>query len=224
MSAWIDCLSLFDAFCCCCCFCCHGLFVLPGKCSKRSFLYHLNQAGAPWGFLHHDEKLLHNMWNFLSHSAYDFSLDFSWHQKTNCRRANSCLLGWERVMETRAEIHFNWVYTFSAMLSSLRNWANNDRYRLRPSTLAQLSGVYWRKMIKVPNADFRGKSFLVTRPIAFLIPSYTRRMSPQAFSIWELRVFQCLLAKVACVFRCELFYIGLLAYTSFSGVERNRLS
>jgi len=28
--------------------------------------------------------------------------------------------------------------TFSAMLSSLRNWANHDRYRLRPSTPAQL--------------------------------------------------------------------------------------
>ena len=31
-----------------------------------------------------------------------------------------------------------WVCTFSAMLSSLRNWANHDRYRLRPSTPAQL--------------------------------------------------------------------------------------
>ena len=45
---------------------------------------------------------------------------------------------WERVMETQAEFHFSWVYTFSAMLSSLRNWANHDRYRLRPSTPAQL--------------------------------------------------------------------------------------
>jgi len=51
---------------------------------------------------------------------------------------NNCLLGCERVMETRAEFHFSWVYTFSAMLSSLRNWANHDRYRLPPSTPAQL--------------------------------------------------------------------------------------
>ena len=53
-------------------------------------------------------------------------------------QSNNCLLGWERVMETRAVFHFSWVYTFSAMLSSLRNWANHDRYRLRPSTPAQL--------------------------------------------------------------------------------------
>ena len=52
--------------------------------------------------------------------------------------ATTCLRGWERVMETQAVFHFSWVYTFSAMLSSLRNWANHDRYRLRPSTPAQL--------------------------------------------------------------------------------------
>ena len=34
-------------------------------------------------------------------------------------------------METRAKFHLSWVYTFSAMLSSLRNWANHDRYPLR---------------------------------------------------------------------------------------------
>jgi len=33
---------------------------------------------------------------------------------------------------------FSWVYTFSVMFSSLRNWANHDRYRLRPSTRAEL--------------------------------------------------------------------------------------
>jgi len=36
-------------------------------------------------------------------------------------QSNNYLLGWERVMETRAVFHFSWVYTFSAMLSSLRN-------------------------------------------------------------------------------------------------------
>jgi len=62
-------------------------------------------------------------------------------QRYNCFSVSvreDCLLGWERVMETRAEFHFSCVYTFSAMLSSLRNWANHDRYRLRPSTPVQL--------------------------------------------------------------------------------------
>ena len=53
-------------------------------------------------------------------------------------QSNSCLLGCERIMENRAEFHFSWVYTFSAMLDSLPNWANDDRYRLRPSAPVQL--------------------------------------------------------------------------------------
>ena len=32
----------------------------------------------------------------------------------------------ERVMTTRAEFHFSWVYTFSAMLSFLRIWASDS--------------------------------------------------------------------------------------------------
>ena len=59
-------------------------------------------------------------------------------QKYELLQRNSRLLGCERVMETRAEFHFSWVYTFSATLNSLLNWANHDRYRLRPSTPAQL--------------------------------------------------------------------------------------
>jgi len=42
-------------------------------------------------------------------------------QKYEMLQSNSRLLGCERVMETRAEFHFSWVYTFSATLSSLRN-------------------------------------------------------------------------------------------------------
>ena len=53
-------------------------------------------------------------------------------------QSNSCLLWCKKVMETRVEFHFSCVYTFSATLSSLRNWANHGRYRLRPSTPAQL--------------------------------------------------------------------------------------
>jgi len=51
-------------------------------------------------------------------------------QKYILLQGNSCLLGYEKVMETQAEFHFSWVYIFSAMLSSWRNWANHDRYRL----------------------------------------------------------------------------------------------
>ena len=59
-------------------------------------------------------------------------------QKYEPLQSNRRLLGCERVMGTWAEFHFSWVYTFSAKLSFLRNWANNDRYRLWPSTPAQL--------------------------------------------------------------------------------------
>jgi len=65
-------------------------------------------------------------------------IDFLLAQKYELLQSNSRLLRCERVMETRVEFHFSWLYTFSATLSSLRNWANNDRYRLRPSTPAQL--------------------------------------------------------------------------------------
>ena len=59
-------------------------------------------------------------------------------QKYGLLQSNNCLLGRERVVETREEFHFSWFYIFSALLSSLLNWANHDRYRLRPSTPARL--------------------------------------------------------------------------------------
>jgi len=34
--------------------------------------------------------------------------------------------------------HFSWVYIFSVMHRSLKNWTNHDRYRLRSSTTTQL--------------------------------------------------------------------------------------
>ena len=49
---------------------------------------------------------------------------------------NKEFAGCERVMTTRAEFHFSWVYTFSATLRSLRilsTWST-ERDRLRPST------------------------------------------------------------------------------------------
>ena len=65
-------------------------------------------------------------------------IDFLLAQKHELLQSNSRPLGCERVMETWAEFHFSWIYTFSATLSSLRNWENNDRYWLRPSTPVQL--------------------------------------------------------------------------------------
>jgi len=49
-----------------------------------------------------------------------WKFDFFLAQNCELLLSNNCLLGRERVMETRAELHFSWVYTFSAMLSSLR--------------------------------------------------------------------------------------------------------
>ena len=76
-------------------------------------------------------------------------------------QSNNCLLGWERVMETRAEFHFSWVYTFSAMLSSLRNWTNHDRYWLRPSTPAQLC---WSSSRLQPLQNNNLIKFAIIRP------------------------------------------------------------
>ena len=76
-------------------------------------------------------------------------------------QSNNCLLGCERVMETRMEFHFSWVYTFSAMLSSLRNWANDDRYRLRPSTPAQLC---WSSSRQQPLQNNNLIKFTIIRP------------------------------------------------------------
>ena len=97
------------------------------------------------GYLHHHEMLLYNLWSLyttvrVAPQAAGFCrswiFDF-FAQNYELLQSNNCLLGCEKVMETWAEFHSSWVYTFSAMLSCLRNWANHDRYRLRPSTPAQ---------------------------------------------------------------------------------------
>ena len=82
-------------------------------------------------------------------------------QKYELLQNNSRLLGCEKVMETRAKFHFNWIYTFSAMLSSLRNWANNDRYRLRSSTPAQLC---WSSNRLQPLQNFNLIKFTIIQP------------------------------------------------------------
>ena len=82
-------------------------------------------------------------------------------QKYELLQSNSRLLVCERVMETRAEFHFSWVYTFSATLSSLRNWANNGRCRLLPSTPAQLC---WSSSRLQPLQNYNLITFALIRP------------------------------------------------------------
>ena len=88
-------------------------------------------------------------------------IDFRLAQKYELLQSNSRLLGCERFMKTRAEFHFSWVYTFSAILSSLRNSANNDRYRLRPSTPAQLC---WSSSRLQPLQNYNLIIFALIRP------------------------------------------------------------
>ena len=76
-------------------------------------------------------------------------------------QSNNCLLGSEKVMETRAEFHFSWVYTFSVMLSSLRNSANHDRYRLRHSTPSLLC---WSSSRLQPLQNYNLIKFAIIRP------------------------------------------------------------
>jgi len=88
-------------------------------------------------------------------------IDFLLAQKYELLQSNNRLLGCERVMEARAEFHFSWVYTFSITLSSLRNWANNDRYRLRHSTPAQLC---WSSSRLQPLQNYNLIKFALIRP------------------------------------------------------------
>ena len=100
---------------------------------------------------------------FWMNEETKFNLPPIWHERkfSSQLQSNSRLLGCERVMETRAEFHFSWVYTFSVTLSSLRNWANNDRYRLRPSTPAQLC---WSSSRLQPLQNYNLVKFAQIRP------------------------------------------------------------
>jgi len=124
-----------------------SLFLLQGKSIKKVLhLHHIQQAGALEDFF----TIMKCFWTTCeaSHTTVRVATQVagfcrSWRfdllaQNYELLRSSNCLLGCEMVMETRTEFHFSWVYTFSAMLSSLQNWANHDRYRLRHSTPAQL--------------------------------------------------------------------------------------
>ena len=106
-------------------------------------------------------------------------------QKYELLQSNSRLLGCERVMETREEFHFRWVYTFSATLSSLRNWANNDRYRLRPSTPAQLC---WSSSKLQPLQNYNLIKFALIRPSTL---NHDRNLSEPESQSQRVSLHQC---------------------------------
>ena len=85
----------------------------------------------------------------------------SWHKNMNCYRATVVCLDAKGLLETREEFHFSWVYTFSATLCSLWNWANNDTYRLRPSIPAQLC---WSSSRLQPLQNYNLIKFALIRP------------------------------------------------------------
>ena len=175
LRAWIDCLLLFHFLLYLLLF---SLFLLQ---RSLSFAGKMRQEGSSpsyaagrrlGGFLHHHEILLDSLWSFLHSSARRSSsgrffrswrFDFLLAQNFELLQNNSCLLGCKRFVETCAEFRFSWVYTFSAMLSFLRNWANHDRYRLRPSTPAQLC---WSSSRLQPLQKTNLIKFAIIRPSA----------------------------------------------------------
>ena len=126
----VYCCFIFRCVCCCFLFFrCRGLFLLQGKCAKKVLLHHMQQADA-LEFLHIMKcfcttcEALYTTVRMAPQAAGFYRsgrIDFLLAQKYELLQSNSRLLGYERVMETRAEFHFSWVYTFSATLSSLQN-------------------------------------------------------------------------------------------------------
>jgi len=119
-----------------------SLFLLQGRSTEKVLLHHMHQASVLEDFV----TIMKCFWTtceactqqcawllkrlfFCRSWRFDFLA-----QNYELLQSNNCLLGCERVMETQAEFHFSWVYTFSAMLSSLQNWANNDRYQIPVAT------------------------------------------------------------------------------------------
>jgi len=87
-------------------------------------------------------------------------LTSTWHKNMNCYRVTVVCLDAKWLWKP-GQFHFSWVYTFSAMLRCLRNWANNDRYRLRPSTPAQLC---WSSSRLQPLQNYNLIKFALIRP------------------------------------------------------------
>ena len=133
-------------------------------------LHHMQQAGALVDFF----AIMKRFWTTCNalyttvrvapHAdgfCRSWRFDFFLAQNYELLQSNNCLLGSEKVMETRAEFHFSWVYTFSVMLSSLRNSANHDRYRLRHSTPSLLC---WSSSRLQPLQNYNLIKFAIIRP------------------------------------------------------------
>jgi len=105
-----------------------SLFLLQGRIHREGSSPSHAAGRRLGGFFHHHEMLLDNLWSLyttvrMAPQAAGFCRSWRFDflaQNYEPLQSNNCLLGCERVMETRAEFHFNWVYTFSATLSSLR--------------------------------------------------------------------------------------------------------
>jgi len=146
LSAWIDCLLLF-----------HFLFLLlflfflrRSLCffyrddPPRRFISIMCSRPGPcrisspsWNAFGQLVKLVHNTVRGSSSGWLLQKLEIWLHGKNLWTATEQQFSAWMRKgYENPGRI--SWVYTFSATLSSLRNWAKHDRYWLRPSTSAQL--------------------------------------------------------------------------------------
>ena len=110
-----------------------SLFLLQRNPPRRIF-YIICSRPAPW-------RISSPSWNAFgqlvklctmyttvrgSSSRWSWRFHFLLAQNYELLQSNNSLLGCQRVVETREEFHFSWVYAFSAMLSSLGNWANHE--------------------------------------------------------------------------------------------------
>jgi len=145
-----------------------SLFLLQGRSTEKVLLHHMQQAGA-WEdfsiimkcFRTTCEACTQQCAWLLKQLVFAEVGDLtSWHKTMNCYRATIVCLD-AKVLWKLGQFHFSWVYTFSAMLSSLRNWANHDRYRLRPNTPAQLC---WTSSRLHPHQKNKLIKFAIIKP------------------------------------------------------------
>jgi len=134
-----------SCFVCCCCF----LIMLPRffrENAPKIFFSILCSRPVPLEDFC-TIMLLYNWWSFVHHSAYDSSRNWPLRKLENWlllgtqirSAAEQQLSAWMRYgYGNPGRFHFSWVYTFSVMLSSMRNCKPRQIPRLRTSTPAQL--------------------------------------------------------------------------------------
>ena len=118
----VSCVYELAVYCCfifCCSFCCHCLFVsFTGTIHQEGSSPSFAEGGRLGGFLHHHEMLLDNLRSLyttvrVAPQAAGFCRSWRFDflaQNSELLQSNNCLLGCERVMETRVEFHCSWVY------------------------------------------------------------------------------------------------------------------